>query len=78
MTALDIIREETAPDIDNDHLLYEPHLARFRAAILAALLKAAGRGSTGVIDAWERAAAEDPLPDVRRAWDTGLSLAQGS
>ncbi len=78
LTALDIIREETAPDIDHDHLLYEPHLARFRAAILAALLKATGRGSTSVIDAWERAAAEDPLPDVRRAWDTGLILTQGS
>ena len=78
LTALDIIREETAPDIDHDHVLYEPYLARFRAAVLAALLKAAGRGSTSVIDAWERAAAEDPLPDVRRAWETGLSLAQGS
>ena len=78
LTALEIIRYESAPAIDHDHLLYKPHFARFRAAILAGLIKAAGLGSTSVIDGWERSAAEDPLPDMRRGWDTGLRLAGNS
>lgn len=73
--ALDLIRAEITPGQPLSHLLYEPFLVRFRAAALAGRLRSAGRGSHAMTDAWEHAAEDDPLPDVRRAWRIGLRTA---
>lgn len=64
---LELILRETLPDQKGSEPYYDRFAVRFQATVLVKSMRAAGRGSSLVLDAWDKAIEQDALPDTRRA-----------